>query len=180
MICGKRTFSSRRFKDQIADMGDTTNKLLQLRPVTYYYKPQYDNGSHSLQYGLIAEEVAEIYPELAGYDKKGQPDSVKYQLLAPMLLNEFQKQHAVVTAQQEQMLAQGLQIKAQQQKLETQGQQVLAQQQEIEGLKSQLQLQNATFQERLSRLESLVTTQMQTAAADKPAQATTTATGGLQ
>ena len=57
-------------------------------------------GSHSLQYGLIAEEVAKVYPEMVAYDKDGQPYTVKYQLLAPMLLNEFQKQHAVVTAQQ--------------------------------------------------------------------------------
>jgi|SRR5450755_616313 hypothetical protein len=59
----------------------------------------------------------------------------------------------------------------------TQEQKMLAQQQELESLKAQLQLQlqNTAFQERLSRLESLVTTQMQTAAADKPAQATTAA-----
>ncbi|HEY4932969.1 MAG TPA: tail fiber domain-containing protein [Terriglobales bacterium] len=159
--------SSRRFKDQIADMGDSSNKLFQLRPVTFYYKPQNDDGSHLLQYGLIAEEVAKVFPELAAYEKDGTtPYTVKYQLLTPMLLNELQKQHAVVSAQQQQ--------------LETQGQKMLAQQHEIEGLKSQLQLQNAAFQERLSRLESLVTTQMQTAAADKPAQATTNASGGLQ
>jgi Chaperone of endosialidase len=159
--------SSRRFKEQIADMGDSTSKLLQLRPVTFFYKSQFDDGSHALQYGLIAEEVAKVYPEMVAYEKDGTtPYTVKYQLLTPMLLNEFQKQHAVVTTQQQQ--------------LETQGQKMLAQQQEIEGLKSQLQLQNATFQERLSRLESLVTTQMQTAAADKPAQATTSAPGGLQ
>ena len=38
--------------------------LLRLRPVTFHYKPQYDDGSHLLQYGLIAEEVAEVYPDL--------------------------------------------------------------------------------------------------------------------
>ena len=166
------TSSSRRYKEQIADMGDSSSKLLNLRPVTFFYKPQYDDGSHALQFGLIAEEVAKVYPEMAAYDKDGQPYAVRYQLLAPMLLNEFQKQHAVVTAQQGEMTALREQTKAQQQ-------QMLAQQQEIEGLKSQLQLQNAAFQERLSRLESLVTTQMQTVA-DKPAQATTPATGGLQ
>jgi hypothetical protein len=85
------TPSSQRFKDQIADMGDTSSKLLQLRPVTFLYKPEYDDGSHSLQYGLIAEEVAKLYPEMVGYDKDGQPNSVKYQSLAPMLLNEVQK-----------------------------------------------------------------------------------------
>jgi hypothetical protein len=86
--------SSQRFKDQIADMGDSSSSLLQLRPVTFFYKPQYDDGSHALQYGLIAEEVVKLYPELVGYDKDGQPSSVKYQELAPMLLNEMQKQNA--------------------------------------------------------------------------------------
>jgi hypothetical protein len=75
-------------------MGDGSSKLLQLRPVTFLYKPQYDDGSHALQYGLIAEEVAKVYPEMVGYDKDGQPSSVKYQSLAPMLLNEVQKQNA--------------------------------------------------------------------------------------
>ena len=72
-------------------MGDSSSRLLQLRPVTFLYKPEYDDGSHSLQYGLIAEEVAKLYPEMVGYGKDGQPNSVKYQSLAPMLLNEVQK-----------------------------------------------------------------------------------------
>jgi trimeric autotransporter adhesin len=79
----RSTPSSRRFKEQIADMGDASSKLLQLRPVTFFYKPQYDEGSHTLQYGLTAEEVATLYPEMVGYDKDGQPASVKYQALAP-------------------------------------------------------------------------------------------------
>ena len=90
------TPSSRRFKKQINDMGDSSSKLFQLRPVTFLYKPEYDDGSHTLQYGLIAEEVAKLYPEMVGYDKDGQPSSVKYQTLAPMLLNEAQKQNARV------------------------------------------------------------------------------------
>ncbi|MFZ0793467.1 MAG: tail fiber domain-containing protein [Candidatus Korobacteraceae bacterium] len=156
--------SSRRFKDQIADMGDSSSKLFQLRPVSFIYKPQYDDGTHALQYGLIAEEVATIYPEMALYDKDGQPSGVKYQLLAPMLLNELQKQHAVVTAQQDE--------------LQTQLQQINTQRQEIDGLKLQLQQQNASLQlrnasleERLSKLESYVATQtrMQTASDNPPA-----------
>ena len=95
------TPSSRRFKEQISDMGDASSKLLQLRPVTFLYKPQYDDGSHTLQYGLIAEEVAKIYPDMVGYDKDGQPSSVKYQSLAPMLLNEVQKQAEQLRLQQE-------------------------------------------------------------------------------
>jgi hypothetical protein len=88
--------SSRRFKEQITDMGDTTSKLLQLRPVNFFYKPEYDDGSHLLQYGLIAEEVEKIYPEMVAYDSNGQIMTVKYQMLAPMLLNELQKQNTRV------------------------------------------------------------------------------------
>jgi len=111
------------------------------------YKPQYDEGSHLLQYGLIAEEVARVYPEMVAYEKDGQPYTVKYQLLAPMLLNEFQKEHLVVMAQQDE--------------LQTQLQQIKAQRQEIDGLKLQLQQQNASLQQRLTKLESYVATQTQ-------------------
>ena len=93
--------SSRRFKDNILDMGDASSKLFQLRPITFFYKPQYDDGSHVLQYGLIAEEVAKIYPGLVVYDKDGQPQAIRYQFLTPMLLNEVQKQHKIVAAQQD-------------------------------------------------------------------------------
>jgi Chaperone of endosialidase len=93
--------SSRRFKEQITDMGDSSGKLFQLRPVNFFYKPEYDDGSHLLQYGLIAEEVAKIYPEMVAYDDEGQIHSVRYQLLAPMLLNEVQKQNAQIQKQQE-------------------------------------------------------------------------------
>ena len=123
--------SSRRFKEQIIDMGDSSSRLFQLRPVTFFYKPQYDNGSHLLQYGLIAEEVAEIYPDMVAYDREGEPYTVKYQYLAPMLLNELQKQHAVVATQQDM-------IKTQQEQIQS------------------LQKQNEEFQQRLSRLESLI------------------------
>jgi hypothetical protein len=84
--------SSGRFKEQITDMGDSSSKLFQLRPVNFFYKPGYDDGSHALQYGLIAEEVAKVYPEMVVYGNDGQVLTVKYQLLAPMLLNEVQKQ----------------------------------------------------------------------------------------
>jgi Putative MetA-pathway of phenol degradation/Chaperone of endosialidase len=96
--------SSRRFKDNIRDMEDATDNLSKLRPVSFYYKPEYDdNGQHALQYGLIAEEVAKVYPELVIYDNNGQPSTVNYQLLAPMLLNELQKQQKVIAGQQEQI-----------------------------------------------------------------------------
>ena len=85
--------SSLRFKEQVRDMGDSTDALMRLRPVTFLYKPDYANGERTLQYGLIAEEVAKVYPELVAYDNEGQPYSVRYQYLSTMLLNEVQKQY---------------------------------------------------------------------------------------
>ncbi len=67
-----------------------------LRPVTFRYKKEYDAGDGHLQYGLIAEEVAEVYPELVVYDDQGRAKTVVYQQLSGMLLNELQKQHRQV------------------------------------------------------------------------------------
>ena len=85
--------SSLRFKENVLDMGDASHGIMDLRPVTFNYKPQYDDGSHLLQYGLIAEEVARVYPGLVQYDKSGKPLSVRYQFVNAMLLNEVQQQH---------------------------------------------------------------------------------------
>ena len=82
-------------------MGDSSSKLVDLRPVNFFYKRQFDDGTHQLQYGLIAEEVAKVYPEMVVYDKDGQISTVKYQLLAPMLLNEVQKQARQLQSQAE-------------------------------------------------------------------------------
>ncbi|MGO9561829.1 MAG: tail fiber domain-containing protein [Candidatus Korobacteraceae bacterium] len=109
--------SSLRFKEQIHDMGDSTKALMKLRPVTFLYKPEYDEGDHTLQYGLIAEEVAQVYPELVAYGNDGQPYTVRYQYLASMLLNEVQKQYrraeaeaSVIQTQQEQIRTQDARI----------------------------------------------------------------------
>jgi hypothetical protein len=82
--------SSARFKEEIRDMGSLTGRLLALRPVVFRYKPEVQAGERPLEYGLIAEEVAEVFPELVVRDDDGQPFTVKYHLLAPMLLNELQ------------------------------------------------------------------------------------------
>jgi len=84
--------SSRRFKTDIRNMGDVSSKLLKLRPVTFRYKKELD-PSGTLQYGLIAEEVEQVFPDLVAYGKDGKIETVKYHLLANLLLNEFQKQH---------------------------------------------------------------------------------------
>ncbi len=83
--------SSARFKEEIRDMGETTEKLLELRPVVFRYRPEVQKGERPLEYGLIAEEVAEVFPELVVYDEQGEPFTVKYHLLSSMLLNELKK-----------------------------------------------------------------------------------------
>ena len=73
---------------------------MQLRPVTFRYKKEHDSGDARLQYGLIAEEVAQVYPELVVYDEKGQVKTVEYQKLPAMLLNALQEQYRTVQEQQ--------------------------------------------------------------------------------
>ena len=88
--------SSRRFKEDIHDMGEASTSLMRLRPVSFRYKEQYDAGDRRLHYGLIAEEVAEVYPELVVYDDQGRAKTVMYQQLPAIMLNELQKQHRQV------------------------------------------------------------------------------------
>ena len=76
--------SSRRYKEEIQPMGDSSAALLDLIPVTFRYKPEVagqGEGERPLQYGLIAEEVAEVFPELVVFDDEGLPETVKYHLL---------------------------------------------------------------------------------------------------
>ena len=67
-------------------MGSVSDRAVRLRPVTFRYKEAYDDGSKPMQYGLIAEEVAEVFPELVVYGKDGKPETVSYHLLATLLL----------------------------------------------------------------------------------------------
>src|SRR5262249_41630858 len=83
--------SSRRFKEDIQDMGSASEDLMRLRPVTFRYKQPFGDGSKPIQYGLIAEEVAEVFPDLVARDADGAIETVKYQLLDSLLLNEMQK-----------------------------------------------------------------------------------------
>ncbi len=113
--------SSRQYKKDIEDMGDASSELMKLRPVTFHYKPEYTQGPRSLQYGLIAEEVAEVYPDLVQYDPKtGQPQTVYYHLVNAMLLNEVQKQQKELSALKTEVSA----LKGQNKELETLKEQV--------------------------------------------------------
>jgi uncharacterized coiled-coil protein SlyX len=91
--------SSQRYKEQIKPMDKASELLFSLKPVTYRYKKEID-PKQTLDFGLIAEEVAKVSPELAIRDAKGQVANVRYNAINAMLLNEFLKEHQQVVEQQ--------------------------------------------------------------------------------
>lgn len=93
--------SSIRYKEDVQDMDDASDGLFQLRPVTFRYKQPLADGSKPIDYGLIAEEVADVYPEMVSRNTNGQVETVQYSKLTPMLLNEVQKQHQLIEQQAE-------------------------------------------------------------------------------
>lgn len=90
--------SSARAKEAVEDLGTASRRLLRLRPVQFRYKPEYDDGSRLVQYGLIAEEVAEVFPELVAYRPSGEVETVRYHLFPALLLNELQRQEQELVA----------------------------------------------------------------------------------
>jgi septal ring factor EnvC (AmiA/AmiB activator) len=109
-------------------MADASERLLKLRPVKFRYKKADASGEKPIQYGLIAEEVAEVYPELVVRDATtGRIDGVRYDELAPILLNEMQQQRAQMTAKIDAQAAEIRDLKKQQ--LTTQAEQLRTQQQ---------------------------------------------------
>jgi hypothetical protein len=92
--------SSIRYKEDIQPIAGASERLLMLRPVKFRYKKAEPSGEKPIQYGLIAEEVAQVYPELVVRDgTTGRIDGVRYDELAPMLLNEAQQQQQRIEAQ---------------------------------------------------------------------------------
>ena len=91
--------SSRRYKEDIQPMGAMGDMLSRLRPVSFRYIKSFADGSKPLQYGLIAEEVAEVFPYLAVFNEHGQPETVKYHLLPTFLLAAYQEQQKVIGEQ---------------------------------------------------------------------------------
>src|ERR1700687_4520316 len=102
--------SSRRYKEDIQPMADASERLLKLRPLTFGYKKPNAQGEKPIQYGLIAEEVAEVFPELVVLNKDGQPETVAYHLLASLLVNELQKEHRLNQEHTRQLAAQQKQL----------------------------------------------------------------------
>jgi len=99
---GTTSGSSRRFKEQIKPMNKVSEAILALKPVTFHYKSDKTNTS---QFGLIAEEVADVDPNLVVPDKEGKPYTVRYEAVNAMLLNEFLKEHREVQELKKQVAA---------------------------------------------------------------------------
>jgi len=94
--------SSVRFKEAIKPMDKASEAILALKPVTFRYK----NDSAALpQFGLVAEEVAKVNPDLVARDKEGKPFTVRYDEINAMLLNEFLKEHRKVEQLEKQVAA---------------------------------------------------------------------------
>jgi Chaperone of endosialidase len=109
---GRGNVSSRRYKHDIKPMDNASEAILALKPVTFRYNKEYD-ATQTLAFGLIAEDVAQVYPDLVGRNREGQPESVRYEQINAMLLNEFLKEHRKMEDQQKQINALTVQLKEQ-------------------------------------------------------------------
>ena len=87
--------STRRVKNDIKPMDKASEAVLALKPVSFRYKKEID-ASGTLQFGLVAEEVADINADLVTRDSEGKPETVRYEAVNAMLLNEFLKEHREV------------------------------------------------------------------------------------
>ena len=135
--------SSARYKRDIHDMGNASDALMKLRPVTFRYK---DDPQGIKQYGLVAEEVGKLYPELVIRDTAGKVQSIRYLMLTSMLLNELQKQtreNARQTQQIKKLSAEAAKDKAERTSFE----------QKLSTKVAEEQAERVSFEQRLSTLE---------------------------
>jgi hypothetical protein len=90
--------SSARYKQDVQPMDNASESILALKPVTFHYKHELDPEGNP-QFGLVAEEVEKVNPDLVARDNEGKPYSVRYEAVNAMLLNEFLKEHQKVEKQ---------------------------------------------------------------------------------
>ena len=95
--------SSRRFKTDIRPIGSVLDRLMELRPISFRYRHGDVRGPNPVQYGLLAEQVAKIYPNLVARGRDGRPYTVLYQELPALLLGQVQRQQRQIAHQQRQI-----------------------------------------------------------------------------
>ena len=144
---GRGNVSSRRYKHDIKSMDKASEVLYALKPVSFRYNKEYD-GTQTLAFGLIAEEVAEVYPDLVGRNPKGEPESVRYEQINAMLLNEFLKEYKTVQELKSTVLSQQSVIAQQRESFERrlaeQAKQIKALTDAVEKVNAQLEMNNNT------------------------------------
>src|SRR5205814_4233308 len=108
---------SKRFKERIKPMEKASESILALKPVTFRYKKEMDPTGKS-QFGLVAEDVEKVNPDLVVRDAEGKAYTVRYEAVNAMLLNEFLKEHRNVTEQQSTIAELKTAVAQQQKKIE--------------------------------------------------------------
>jgi hypothetical protein len=139
--------SSERYKSEIEDMGASTDRLMQLRPVTFKLK---NDPTRAKQFGLIAEEVAKVYPELVIRSEDGRINGVRYEEIVPMLLNVARQQRRTLAAQDERAKSQAARIEA----LYSQIEKANSRTQELEAQVAQLNEFKASMMSALERMRA--------------------------
>ena len=140
-----RQVSSRRYKDDIKPMDTASEALFALKPVSFRYKEEID-PARSPDFGLIAEDVAAVNPDLVARDEEGKIVTVRYEAVNAMLLNEFLKEHRKVQELESQ-------VQAQDRKAQKQEAAMAEQQKEIRALTASLREQGAQIQKVSTQLE---------------------------
>ena len=143
---GRGNVSSRRYKHDIQADAQSERSIYALKPVSFRYHKQYDR-TQTIAFGLIAEEVAEVNPDLVGRNLEGQPESVRYEQINAMLLNEFLKEHRRGEEQDCKIQEQETTIAELRSEIRNLAAMVNEQASELRKVSAQLQISNAAAQE---------------------------------
>jgi trimeric autotransporter adhesin len=135
--------SSGRFKEQIKPMGNASEAILGLKPVTFRYKKEID-PERNPEFGLVAEEVEKVDPDLVACDEQGKPYTVRYDAVNVMLLNEFLKEHTSVQEQARQIQQQKATISELKHGMETVVARLKEQDSRIEKVSAQIEMDRPT------------------------------------
>ena len=144
------TSSSQRFKKEIKPMDQASEAILALKPVTFLYK---GDNTATTQFGLIAEDVVAVSPDLVVHDGNGEIYTVRYEAVNAMLLNEFLKQHRKVEQQGRKIQEQDYKVREQAATISAMQSTVIQQQEGMEALTVQLRQQAAQIQRVSAQLE---------------------------
>ena len=146
------TPSSARFKDQIKPMDKASEAVLALKPVTFHYKKELDPQGIP-QFGLLAEEVEKVNPDLVTRDAEGKVYTVRYEAVNAMLLNEFLKQHRAFLEEHRKVEEQGREAQEQQATIAELKSTVARQQKEMETVVARLKEQDSKIQNVSAQVE---------------------------